>query len=411
MAESGGTRLGGGWRTVLLELALAAIVAGVLTALAMMGFKPEGPDAWTYDWRTYLFSKRPPAPRSDIAIVLIGEESLAEYDYLSPIDRGLTAKLVRALDEARPKAIGIDFLFDRKSENAKTQALLEALKTAHTPIVIGTIDARTTAFKENSLRYQDEFIKASGARTGHTFFARDIDKMKISEQVVRYIGEPLEKSLAAVLANLDKPRPAPSSSYIAWLLEPPGGDLFPIFRVPRHMPDAGPDVILPPRWRKALEGRIVLVGGEFADRDRHLTPLSIWDGRPVPGVMIQAHILAQFLDGRSIREVPRGIEFVLLMLGAFLGFLISRRLPGRRFDWLFYGAGIAVLVAAGIGLFWAFSIVLPTTMLFFAWTAGVSGARYAGRVLRWLGIDAGMEPPATALSHAGGGQESSGRSA
>jgi CHASE2 domain-containing sensor protein len=185
-------------------------------------------------------------------------------------------------------------------------------------------------------------------------------------------------------------------------LKPPSGDLFPVFRVPPHKPDAGPDVILPPRWRKALEGRIVLVGGAFADRDKHVTPLSIWDGARVPGVFIQAHILAQFLDGRSIQEVPPKIEFALLALAAFLGFLVSRQLPGRRFDWFFYGAGIVVLVAAGIGLFWVYSIILPTTLLFLAWTAGVSGAHYARHVLRWLGIGGGSQIPQTAKLHPAG---------
>ena len=342
MSESG-WRMSGQLRTILSGVVLAAIVGGALSAMSLAGFKPEGPDAWTYDWRTLMFSRTAPEPRNDIAIVLISEDSVADYDYVSPVDRGLMAKLVRALDEAKPKAIGLDFIFDRKSENAKTQALIDAIKTARTPVVFGAIDKRAAGSKPENLRYQDEFTKATGRKTGHVFFARDIDKVKISEQVVRYIGDPIDQSLSAMLASIDKARPVPSTSYIAWLLPPSGSDLFPIFRVPRHSPNAGPDAILPASWRPALKGKIVLVGGDFVDRDRHLTPLSIWDGAKVPGVTIQAQILAQRLDERSIALVPGSVEFVLLAVAAFLGFLISQQWQSKRLDWIFYVAGIVVL--------------------------------------------------------------------
>lgn len=395
MTDDRGTMKQGRWRIVIAGVLWAAVTATVLTTMTYFGFKPEGPDAWTYDWRTFLFSKRPIEQRNDVAIILIGEESLADYDYLSPADRGLLANLIRALDEAKPKAIGLDFLFDRKTDNGKTQALIDAIKKARTPVVIAAIDDRATSFKQNSLSYQDEFIKASGAKTGHAFFARDFGKMKISETVVRYIGDPADKSLAAVLANLDKPRKVPRSPYIAWLVQPADGDLFPTFRVPRHAPGAGPDIVLPPRWRAALKDKIVLIGGEFGDRDRHLTPLSIWDNTPVPGVTIQAQILAQFLDGRTVVEMPLAYEFTLLALAALSGFLISYRLPSKRYDWALYGAGIVVLVITGIGLFWAYSIILPTTTLLFAWTAGVSGAHYSKTLPPKLRIKVGL-PPASA---------------
>ncbi len=395
MAESS-TRSAGRSRSVLIGILWSAIVAGALAVVSLAGFKPEGPDAWTYDWRTLLFSKTASEPRRDIAIVLVGEESLAQYDYLSPVDRGLMAKLVRALDEAGPKAIGLDFLFDRKSEDNKTAALIEAIKTARTPVVIGAIDARATRFKKDSLRYQDAFLKASGAETGHVFFARDVDKVKIGEQVVRYIADPPDKGLPSVLARQAKPLSPLASSYIAWLLPPRGSDLFTVLRVPRHDPDAGPAAVLPPSWRAALKGKLVLVGGDFADRDRHLTPLSIWDGAKLPGVMIHGQILAQRLDGRSIALVPRDIEFALMMIAALFGFLISERRQSKRAEWTLYGVGIAVLVVAGVVLFRTFSVILPTTMLFLAWMAGVSGARYSESVLRWLGIGGRAERPAKA---------------
>lgn len=385
------TSTSGGRRTVLAGLALAFIVAAGLFGASQVGFKPEGPDAWTYDWRTLLFSQSAPEPRKDIAIVLISEDSVAEYDYISPTDRGMLARLVRALDEAKPKAIGLDFFFDRKSDPVKTAELIEAIKHARTPVVMGAIDKRA-GFKPENLQFQEEFFKATGRTTaGHVFFARDLEKVKISEQVVRYIGHespeaPHRKSFSAVLADLNGVRPEPQTPHIAWLLPPSGNDLFTVFRVPRHAPGSSLDTILPPSWRAALKDKYVLVGVDLPDRDRHLTPLSIWDGRKVPGVTIQAQILAQYLDGRSLRMMPWQAELAFLALAAFLGFLISAQWDSKKLDWVFYFAGIAILMMTGVAVFYAFALIIPTTFLFFAWTAGVTGAHYTKDVLRRIRV-------------------------
>ena len=66
------------WRPLLVGILWAAIVGGALVAMSIFGFKPEGPDAWTYDWRTFMFSKQAKAPRKDIAVVMIGEQTLAD---------------------------------------------------------------------------------------------------------------------------------------------------------------------------------------------------------------------------------------------------------------------------------------------------------------------------------------------
>jgi adenylate cyclase len=381
------------WSPLSAGVALALIVASALIAMSYLGIKPEGPDAWTYDWRTLLFSKKASEPRKDIAVILIGENSVADYDYVSPVDRGLLARLVRALDDAKVKAIGLDFIFDRKTENGKTRELLDAIKNARTTVAIGAFDKRAGGFTPEHLRYQEDFIKDAGpkVKVGHVFFARDLDKVKIADQVVRYLGEqsteePRRKALSAVLADVTGEKAEPATRYIAWQLAPTDSDLFTTFHVPRHTPGASLDKVLPPSWRQALEGKIVLIGGDFVDRDRHLTPLSIWDGGKIPGVFIQAQVLAQRLDGRAVYDVPRYIEFIVLALVCFLGFVISQQYASKRMDYVLYLCGIVVFVASGIGLFAVFSMILPTTLLLLAWTAGVYGAHYSKDVLNKINV-------------------------
>lgn len=376
-----------GWIAGLAGAVWAIGVAVALVTLSAVGISPEGPDEWTYDWRTFLFSETAPQTSKDIAIILINEESMANYDYISPVDRGLTAKLIKGLDAAEPRAIGLDFIYDRKSEPAKTEALIEAIKTAKAPIVFGAIDKRVRGFRPEDLKYQDDFIARTGRDAGHVFFARDLEQLKIGDQVVRYLGAPSpdRESFAQLIAEKSKlPWKYPENSYISWLLAPPGEDLFPLFRVPRHDPSAGPDTVLPVSWRNALKGKIVLIGGDFVDRDKHLTPLTIWDGAKMAGVLVQAQILSQLLDGRSVDTIHWSTEVILLIVVAFLGYLFSVYWSVKRYDWLLYGVGVALLVVVGALLFSEFGILLPSTSLFFAWTLGVTGGRYAPEVLNRL---------------------------
>ena len=371
------------WLVSLIGIVWAGVLAFALAGFSQAGLLPEGPDEWTYDWRTLLFSPTADGPRKDIAVVVIDDDSMADYDYVSPIDRGFMATLVRALDAAEPRAIGLDFIYDRKSEPDKTEALIGAIHDVKAPIVFGAVDLRIRSLQKDNLNYQEDFIAKTGREAGHVFFARDVQKLTIADQVVRYMGErapapPDRKSLAQLLAEKSGGIPSePETPYITWLLAPGSSDLFPLFRVPRHEPGSGPDVILPASWRAALKDRVVLVGGAFRDRDRHLTPLSIWDGQKIPGVLIQAQILAQLLDGRSIHEIGWMSELILLAAVAFLGFLCGQQQRLKRYDWLLYFLGLAALILAGIVLFWGYSVIIPSTTLFFAWTLGITGGHYA----------------------------------
>ncbi len=91
--------------------------------------------------------------------------------------------------------------------------------------------------------------------------------------------------------------------------------------------------LLPPDW---LAGKVVLVGTVLSGTDLHRTPLSP-SGASMPGVEIQAHVLAQLLDGRVSRRLgmPR--------TGASHA---GRQRRGRRSG----GGGIAALAAGAGGI-------------------------------------------------------------
>ena len=72
------------------------------------------------------------------------------------------------------------------------------------------------------------------------------------------------------------------------------------------------------------------------------------------------------------------MELVLVAAVAMLGFAVSRVLHVERRELLIYFSGLAVLVVFGVVLFSKYALIIPSTTLLFAWTAGVTGGHYLG---------------------------------
>jgi CHASE2 domain-containing sensor protein len=346
---------------------------------------PAAPDQFTYDWRTYIFAKE--RPRDDIAVILINEQSLRGYPYISPVDRGLLAVLVRFVDSASPKAIGLDVIFDRPTEPLKDDALADTLREAKAPIYLGAIDDRATQ-DASGLDYQEKFIAKTNRPAGHILFGSEQDKLSLPDQAVRYMlpashNPPSRPALARLLADFDGKQPEPSSRWIFWrrFESAAGTVLFPVFPVPAHRDDAGrlsvEGSILPESWREAFSGKIVLIGGGFSDRDRHLTPLSVASGKRVNGVEIHAQILAQLRDHLSIHEMLSWQHFLVVVAVTGMGFFAAQRWTLRGGGWVSSVIAFVAIVAAGALLFWVAQILLPSATLFLAWAAGLfAGNRF-----------------------------------
>ncbi|MDX2260011.1 MAG: CHASE2 domain-containing protein [Hyphomicrobiaceae bacterium] len=363
----------------------AALVTAGIVLLPRAGFELEGANAWIKDWRAYLFSERVAGQRDDIAIILITEDSVADYPYRSPVDRGLQAELIRALDSAKPAIIGLDFIYDRPSYPDKDAALLAALKSTATPIVLGAIDRRLRRVDEAAFAYQDKFIADSGRQAAHLFFEGADNAIVFTDEAIRYAAStspvaPYRKSFAEALASHDGKAAKIANRNIDWLKPPlaTGEGVFLTLEVPRHKPVSGAgngDDVLPPSWRRALAGKIVLVGGAFVDRDQHLTPLSILTRERVPGVTIHAQIVAQLRDGRTLVELPTTVLAGLVFLLAALGFFLGWHYRMFRSDVLVAIVGTLALIAAGAFAFVAAKLLVPGSLLV-AWVAGISGGHF-----------------------------------
>ena len=332
----------------------------------------QNAEHWTADWRTALFSTRNPSQHDAVALVLVTEETLDDYPVRIPIDRGMVAKLIRSIASAHPAAIGIDFVFVRPTTPAADAELLSAIRDTDVPIVLGAADERMR-LTEKQLDYHRQFLAAANRTTGHIFFQRKTDVFGISDRVIREMAEPAasmdgQPSFAEALAQIKRKDAKPHSPPIAWLLPPRDGSQT-FYEVEANdllgsEEDAEPVL-------EGLKDKIVLIGSDLVDLDRHLTPLSVVDELRMPGVRIHAQIVAQLLDDRWLRNLYKPEELLMLLAIALAGYAASRHHALGEFKKSLAWAGSTTLVLSGFFAFSFLGLVLPYATGLAAWITAV----------------------------------------
>lgn len=365
----------------------AACLAGLIGLLFVPQFLP-----WvlrfehaTADWRTALLSDRLTTPHPEIAVVTITPATLRDYAN-SPIDRGLLARTVSAIDAAGAAVIGLDIYFLKATEPQKDKALIDALKSAKAKVVLGAWDERGQMEP-----FQREFQKSFSERIGHP--AGYLNLRHQRDDVVRYRASPhpgsaYPESLSRLLARAAGHDGADSERPIAWLL-PPANGVQTFETLPAHTFVAGEHGLSPEKAAaaaKALAGKIVLVGGDFPERDRHRTPLSAWTSESMSGVFIHANMIADLLDPRrSIAELPPSVARNLVGLVALVSCVIGWLLwQSSIVQYLGYTFATLVLVAVDAFVYREFRLLLPITLILAAWFLGVTGGRAIRFFIHWF---------------------------
>jgi adenylate cyclase len=356
---------------------LAAVAALVLAALLHV---PHSPEHWSADYRTAKLSKQLETQHKSIALVYVSDKSLDRFAYTAPTDRGLLADLVTAIDGAGAKVIGLDFVLDRPTEASKDNALVTAIRDARAQVVMGSIGDSSPGTGANK-DFEATFFKRINRPVGHLYFGEHHSSLVISDHVVRTTydhedDQPSGKSFAELLAQAAGATQPLQSQYISWLRSPTdGSDTFLSLTADELL--APDDVSLSFRPRELLKDRIVLVGGNFFDRDQHLTPFSVVSDRRYPGLSVHAQIVAQIMDGRSLTLPGPVWEAVLALLAAALGYWSGLK-SGHNYL-VVELATVAGLILMGVLSFWLLSIIFPYTTTLLAWIAGAAGGHYGKR--------------------------------
>jgi adenylate cyclase len=322
---------------------LALTAAGVVWVMSLSPPLRQA-EAWAVDMRLGLLAPASPAA-GQIVLIGIDERTLAELPYRSPLDRGLVADLVTAVLAARPRAVGIDLLFDQATEPAKDERLRRLLHAAEVPVVLAWAE-RDEGLTAAQSAWLETFT--AGLRRGAAMLNADPFDGRVRQAAGRW-GE-REPSLAGALYAAVTGRTPPSEPFLLAPTRPDGGSAF------RTLPSGvvtGDGAALRP-W---VENRIVLIGAILPSEDRHAVAYGAAEG-DLPGVEVHAHVLARLLDGWQPRPLPRATDPLLLLAAAVVGVLlvgVRMSMPVR----LAAGLGVALVGLAAALLLVRAGIVTP----------------------------------------------------
>ena len=301
------------YRRKFRDLFLIALVCWILAAVLTLSFPPARlAEDWLADLRLKVMSAPEPV-HERIVLVTIEEETLRRFPYRSPLDRGFLASVLEALAAADVAAVGVDILFDQATEAEKDERLRDVLRTYPAPLVVAVGDARA-GLTEAQIAFQTAFL--DGIAQGYAGLQKEYGGV-----VRRYSpdagGDRPPRLAAALLAAMGRPVPPDPQTLV--------------YR-PRTAEDGPPFAYFPADTvalfpRQVFAGKIVLIGANLPQDDRHFTPFARdleGYGPAIPGVMIHAHALAQFLDGTSSPYAPLWLNVLLTALAvlAALGLVL-----------------------------------------------------------------------------------------
>jgi class 3 adenylate cyclase/CHASE2 domain-containing sensor protein len=331
-------------------LSAIAVVCG-LGAPLLAEFLPfaRAAENWSADIRQVLLAPHRPA-NDDVVVVAITEETLATLPYRSPIDRAFLAQLLVRLDAARPRAIGIDILFDQPTEAEKDTRLRATLAAMSTPVVLA-VGGHAGGLTEGQVAYLEHFV--SGFETGLANLVTDRVDGTVRHIFASHSNDADKRSgfdiAVARAAGAEVPATSVALAYRGRkALDEPA---FPIF--PAHAA-----AHLPASW---FEDKVILIGADLPLIDRHRTPFAAVLGSSagsLPGVFIHAHGLTQILQRWTLPTLGPvgGVVLAIALAAAGIGLAIT--------DWA---------VPAKIGSFVVTSIVF--------WTGAFSLFRFGGPLI------------------------------
>jgi PAS domain S-box-containing protein len=313
------------------------------------------------------------APRSNIVLFTITEDTLAQHPYRFPLDRGMLADAIERFNKAGVKVIGLDILFDQSTEPEKDRELARSIADSAAPVVVGWASAADGLTKKQ-IAYLDSYLpEAIHAPSNLTKDAGD--------GTVRWLYPGLETEngyRVAFAPALARAAGVETSKDTKNLFYRRGhdGNTAPFRTFPLHILKD-----LPQSW---YADKIVLIGADLPNEDRHRTPFASLlgdDAGSLPGVVIHAHALAQLFDGVTFSH--GGIIFAILIVAFASAIAIGIALidASMPIKLLFCGVFLLMFWGAGFALFATVDVLIPlfAPTLTFGIAASLSAAVMAQR--------------------------------
>jgi adenylate cyclase len=323
-----------------------------------------------FDWQMQVLRERWPRPIPD-DVVLIGIDEGSEEVFTEPVAlwHRHFARLLLALAEARPRAVGVDVVPPERSYDDLVPgydlALFRAIREIRQKTV--TVFALTVDREGRAARMHPTFARAIGeAGLGIDQQLRDVDSVsrRFSEsdlgktqpartlvgQLLRGMGLAVEDGYIDYSVG-SQVEYVPMQDVIAWKER---GDVA--------------------RLAKAFAGRVVLVGYVLKRSDRWELPVRLIDIDPEnrrarlsqPGVITHLQALRSHLASGLLTPLPDQARWALCLLAAGLVFLHFRLATS-----LAVVLGLtAVVVGTGLYAIRAHQLLVPVASLLFTLWAG-----------------------------------------
>jgi signal transduction histidine kinase/CHASE2 domain-containing sensor protein len=302
----------------------------------------------------FFFRLRRPLPASqNVALVMIDDATLSQHGRW-PWPRAELARLIRAVGEQQPKAIGLDVLLPESEDEQNDADLARAIQSAPNLVLAAKISTSPTGGL-----WVDPLPRFAQAAkgVGHVQAVIDFDGVCRTIPLDEPSADGMRAAFALKLAGLA--RPGLKEAQEASSPQAPGAE--PITARPPllidYRPQFEPGAANPPfevisagdllagKNAPRLAGKVVLIGfGAIDVSDRLITPVS--NQLPMPGVEINANVTDMLLSGRTLRHIGGMSQFMLVLLMSMAALRLVVRYPGLRGLLLLAGMLAAMYVAA-----------------------------------------------------------------
>ncbi|HEY6890667.1 MAG TPA: CHASE2 domain-containing protein, partial [Solirubrobacter sp.] len=335
-------------RNRVLAVAVA-VLSAVTAALILYGWNPvplRKLELTTIDLRYRL---RPDRTAKDVVLVSVD-------DRRDPAPRQLYARVIDAVGEGAPKAIAVDVTFDSPAAGQRaregTTELSRAVSNAGAPIALAALDFTLERGDDGTLKLVPLVLDgtsqlspdcaANGISYGYAGLPDDPDgRTRRLEGFVpgRAYDDPTMCTFAVIAAHLAGQAGAKqaltSASRRAWSGQTASTAWI---DYPGKIPEiSGADLLNGRTPADALRGKVVVIGTAVDPQDTLKTPFSATQRGPE----VQASAIDTVLRGTPLRDVPRGLDILIVLALA----LIPALAFGLR-SWAWRPALIAAAVLA-----------------------------------------------------------------
>jgi len=323
-----------GWQRVVVAMLLLGVALFVAARSWNLPLLRDA-EAALYDIRTAALAP-PTDPDKRVTLVVYTADTNRKTGQISPVDRTILAQALQQIDKLGAKGIGIDILFDSpQPDDPLLKSTLAAMKT---PVFLAYANNKTNPEAITYEQTQDlsAYIKSvTSKEVGPASILLETDADGVARRWPRqYKGLPplLAVALTQHVAGDRDMRFEHYTGPIRFRV--PSSKDRPVFdKIPIDM-FADPDTA--PLMAEAVQGRYILIGGDFSDFDQFDTPFTR-TGNPVTGetrmigVEVHASMLAQLLDHWLPHTLPGWSKWLAAALVVGLGALTA---AGQVRTWL-----------------------------------------------------------------------------